>query len=697
MFSRRLTGAVAAALIALGAGASAAHAQGPITVYDPADAGLGTLRQAINRANANANLSVIVFKLPAAGTVITPNANLPAITQPVQIDGYSQPGSIPASATAAATPGVVIDAVNTTQALQLNTNDSLIQGLAIHDSSGAAAADGIQITGDDNKLKGNFVGTDPAGASFGFLNLTTGVTITGDDNVVGGTQVEDGNVIAESSGDGVAMAGDHNAVLGNRLGLPYGGGLGNAASGVSVTGNGNLIGTQDSGGRNVISENDGDGVAIAGNGNRVEGNYVGVDETGSIAIGNLGDGISIAGNQNLVSGNVASRNDAGVAVDGMSNTVTSNALGTDAGMTANLSNDNGVVVNGNANVVGGDEEDERNVVSSNNDAGVSIQSGQNNRVEGNRIGTDGTGTADLGNDYGVLVASSFNVIEDNLVSGNDDAGVKFDADGFGPPVNNFVERNVVGLDAGGIAALPNGVGVVVEDAHRNGISDNTISGNELEGVAIEAVDLAGADGNWLTGNTIEDNGQSGVEIDGGDGNLVGQPGAAANTIARNADDGVTVASGQDNSVVNNSIVENSDLAIDLAADGPTPNDGMMLDADLGPNGLQNNPNITGRTLFWELSDDPIPFLEPRTSVTWNLRSAAATDYLIELYVGDGCGRGDAGELVATRNVTTDANGLAEGGIVIDGGHVGRKLAATATVTDPNGVVLGASSELSPCA
>ena len=58
MSSRTLPLAVAAALVALGAGASAAHAQAPITVFNPADAGAGTLRQAINRANNNANLSM---------------------------------------------------------------------------------------------------------------------------------------------------------------------------------------------------------------------------------------------------------------------------------------------------------------------------------------------------------------------------------------------------------------------------------------------------------------------------------------------------------------------------------------------------------------------------------------------------------------------------------------------------------------
>jgi hypothetical protein len=49
--------------------------------------------------------------------------------------------------------------------------------------------------------------------------------------VVGGSLPEDANVIAEVDGDGVAIAANANTVMGNRLGLPYGGGLGNHLNG----------------------------------------------------------------------------------------------------------------------------------------------------------------------------------------------------------------------------------------------------------------------------------------------------------------------------------------------------------------------------------------------------------------------------------------------------------------------------------
>ena len=129
---------------------------------------------------------------------------------------------------------------------------------------------------------------------------------------------------------GWPITGNQNIVVGSRLGLPFGGGLGNFANGVTVTGNENQIGGMNNSDRNVIDENNDHGAEINGNHNRVEGNYVGLDETGATGNGNVLDGIHVVGNENLVRGNVSSNNDAGVFVDGTSNTIMDNALGTDA-------------------------------------------------------------------------------------------------------------------------------------------------------------------------------------------------------------------------------------------------------------------------------------------------------------------------------------------------------------------------------
>ena len=66
------------------------------TVTNVNDSGAGSLRQAILDANANFGDDVIEFNIPGSGLhTITLSSGLPAITQPVTIDGYSQPGSSP--------------------------------------------------------------------------------------------------------------------------------------------------------------------------------------------------------------------------------------------------------------------------------------------------------------------------------------------------------------------------------------------------------------------------------------------------------------------------------------------------------------------------------------------------------------------------------------------------------------------------
>lgn len=148
--------------------------------------------------------------------------------------------------------------------------------------------------------------------------------------------------------------------------------------------------------------------------------------------------------------------------------------------------------------------------------GIEVVDADGNRFEGNFIGTDVHGSADLGNRCnGILISgvqggpgSSNNVVGGsqpqprNLISGNGCSGVQ-----IGPTGNNRVQGNYVGSDATGAVPLPNdGSGVRVF----NVTQDNQIGG--------------GAQGE---ANLIAFNGQNGVTIDG----VFGA--AVRNTITRN--------------------------------------------------------------------------------------------------------------------------------------------------------------------
>jgi hypothetical protein len=73
---------------------SAALPANTFTVINTADTGAGSLRQAITDANANAGPDTIAFNIPGSGiqTITVSLTNLPVISDPVTIDGTTQPG-----------------------------------------------------------------------------------------------------------------------------------------------------------------------------------------------------------------------------------------------------------------------------------------------------------------------------------------------------------------------------------------------------------------------------------------------------------------------------------------------------------------------------------------------------------------------------------------------------------------------------
>ena len=179
---------------------------------------------------------------------------------------------------------------------------------------------GIRITGtDDNVIAGNFIGTDVSGtAALG--NGTqgvwpaTGILIQGgaQRNLVGtdGDGIADEaerNVISANNGDGVRISNvdtDNNLVAGNFIGTDVTGAiaLGNSGDGVEVNGaQGNVIGGRTPESRNVISGNAGNGIVLTGSGataNEVIGNYVGLNNPGTAALGNAENGVLITNGAN---------------------------------------------------------------------------------------------------------------------------------------------------------------------------------------------------------------------------------------------------------------------------------------------------------------------------------------------------------------------------------------------------------------
>ncbi len=236
--------------------------------------------------------------------------------------------------------------------------------------------------------------------------------------------------------------------------------------------------------------------------------------------------------------------------------------------------------------------------------------------------------------------------------------------------SNTVEGNFVGITPGG-QAMGNGSGVTItSDSSNNTVGGtspearNIISGNDGIGVNIStAVDQSTMPskviGNYIgttksgTGNL--GNSGSGVSVETRD-NTIGDDNPndgltnAANIIAFNGADGVSVSSETGNSILSNSIFSNADLGIDLGANGRTANDGVG-DADIGANNLQNYPVITSAKTG-----------RRATTIKGTLESTQGGAFTIQFFSNPKGARDEGKKFIGEQFVTDSGDGHTDGKI-----------------------------------
>jgi FG-GAP-like repeat len=279
--------------------------------------------------------------------------------------------------------------------------------------------DGLGASG--NLIQGNFIGTDASGR-VGLGNaLGIEINTEASANTIGGTVAAARNIISKNE-SGIYLFGGTSETLiqGNFIGTDVTGtvALGNMFFGVITNANTlhNAIGGVIAGARNIISGNTGRGMTLNCRDSQVQGNFIGTDVTGTVALGNGNSGIELEDEGNLVGGledgarNIISANGKyGILVAEDRNQIQGNFIGTDVTGTAALGNgDSGIATFSANNVIGGTQTEARNLISANKIAGIMISSGAaNNRLEGNLIGTDVSGTVNLGNAfYGIQMAGA---------------------------------------------------------------------------------------------------------------------------------------------------------------------------------------------------------------------------------------------------------------------------------------------------
>ena len=475
-------------------------------------------------------------------------------------------------------------------------------------------------------------------------------------------------------------------------------------------------------------------------GNRIDGNYIGTDRSGSYAVrppttAPNESGIFIASPNNVLQGNtIGGHRRTGVVIAGPSadrNVLFGNRIGIGNDPIAPMPNGHGVVIerlsgatgkSPSRNVIGAPGAAQGNLIIASADSSpVRLLFADSTRVEGNRLGVgdDVARTAHANRSAIVLLGNVYNgggpqgnVIRLNTIGGSRSHGIDVSAS-----VGNEVMENVVtGAGAAGIRVEGTGnvvAGNSVDGSGADGIAllngsptvwggqvaGNTVVRSRGAGINAEQVQLGGimiSPGNRVEGNgaggiilgsqasvslnTVTGNAVAGVRVRGSRNSV------ASNTISGNAGPGVVVElpTAVRNSIRANALSGNgapAGLGIDLGPAGVTPND--PSDADVGANDLQNFPVVTYAGSYGA-----------SVRMAGTLTSRPSGTYALDFHASSACdasGHGEAQTYLGTATVATDAAGVGSFNATLPkavavGSYV------TATATDAT----GSTSELSAC-
>jgi CSLREA domain-containing protein len=389
-----------------------------------------SLREAINAANANSGYDEIHFNLPGwdslSNTIQLDSALPPLADDATIIDGRTEPdyAGIPIVTIYKASGNMEIEA-----GLILNSNNNEIYGLVLRgfgillDPNSVYHTDlaggAIVINGSHNLIEHNTIG-------HGAMWNAVGVRLSGP-----GNNVID-NLIS-GNGGGIIADQPNNVIKGNMIGPDADGDTPvNTGFGIYLDHGSDetLIGGTASGDGNVISANQGTGLEVHSNDCEVFGNLVGLNAAGTSALPNQGVGIV--------------------------------AMGDDLH-------------------IGGSSPGQGNVISGNQYQGIWLSVAcQYCVIQGNKIGTDLSGTFHIPNGWEGIESEAENLIigglsaaNGNLIMGNTLSGLFIDDLGR----SNFVANNTIAEN--GRYGIQLGGGV-----HRNTFTQNSIYDNNDLGIKI---------------------------------------------------------------------------------------------------------------------------------------------------------------------------------------------------------------------
>jgi cell shape-determining protein MreC len=313
--------------------------------------------------------------------------------------------------------------------------------------SGNSGGYGIYLStgADGTVIKGNYIGTNAAGTSvFSTTNPNYGIMVeTSATNItIGGTAAGAGNVVSGNLSRGIWVTTTGTVTIqGNYIGTDYTGtvDLGNAGYGIYLDDAGTAtIGGTAAGAGNVISGNSSGGIYAINGGVTVQGNIIGLNASGTAALGNTGSGIevrttaasTIGGNTaaaaNYISGNTVY----GIDIEThYSHVVKGNYIGLGKDGTTLLGNGSaGVLIDIGDQTIGGKGAGDGNTIAGNGGAGIAVTAGTgtffyrnsiySNTGLGIDLNNDGVSVNDAGDaDGGINNLNNYAVISSAIING----------------------------------------------------------------------------------------------------------------------------------------------------------------------------------------------------------------------------------------------------------------------------------------
>ncbi len=630
-----------------------------LSVTNTANAGVGSLRQAILDANLVSGLDEISFAIPgAAPHVISTTSPLPTIVDRLTIDGRTQPGW-------AGAPIVFLDGAASGAVCGLcfsgnGADGSAVLGLGVvgvfgdgirFDDTWLSVVDACYagVRSDGATAEGNVNGVAVLRSQLGRIGTTAGNVLSGNSNA--GIYLEGGPSGATAASSDVPQSIPDVSIVTSTLTVSSGA----VVEDIDVTLD--ITHTFDGDLRLTLISPLGVSVPLAnhvgGGGDNFAGTTFDDEAVTPIAAGVapfLGsyvpasalaafDGGPVGGTWTLEIHDAAKQGSGTLNAWSLAfqhrthgNTVQANRIGTNAAGTADVPNTFGVFVNDEAgDQIGGPLPAHGNLISGNLSTGVWIQGplSRGNRVEGNRIGTILAGTAGMENGFhGVALFSgpSGNTIGGTGVgTGNTIGGLDDYAIAAQSVRGNRYQGNFVGTDVTGTVALPTQIGIITFDARDELIGGvvagarNLLSGCSVSGVTLRTFGSGG--GNSVVGNAIGTNASGTAALGNRDGVLMTEDGDVLerNVISGNVDSGVGVH-GTGNVLIGNHI------GVDTVATTPIPNrNGVLVSGGrLNTIGAPSAPpNVIAGNLEDGVRIEGSPALGPTTYVSTDAPAAIA--------------------------------------------------------------------------